>query len=101
MTTNNQAVTPAAPRDNTPTPGTLLAGLKPGQQARIAALAPECRGAERRRLLDLGFVPGTQVAAEMDSPMGDLTAYRVRGTLIALRHEQSRMIMVEATPLTQ
>lgn len=91
---NNQLQTGAAtaPRAAAPLPSALLAELQPGQQARIAGLAPECKGAERRRLLDLGFVPGTLVVAEMHSPTGDLTAYRVRGTLIALRREQSHMV---------
>jgi Fe2+ transport system protein FeoA len=44
--------------------------------------------------LDLGFVPGTEVMAEMTSPGGDPTAYRVRGTLIALRHEQAGLIRI-------
>jgi len=57
---------------------------------------------ERRRLLDLGFVPGTTIEVEMVSPGGDPTAYRVRGTLIALRREQSSLIYInhleEMTP---
>ena len=72
-----------------------LAGLKPGQHARVLGLTPACRGAERRRLLDLGFVPGTSVEVEMVSPGGDPTAYRVRGAVIALRREQAGLIRVE------
>ncbi|MCU0787021.1 MAG: metal-dependent transcriptional regulator, partial [Verrucomicrobia bacterium] len=62
-----------------------LSGLAEGQRGKVLGLSPACRGPERRRLLDLGFVPGTEVLAEMKSPGGDPTAYRVRGTLIALR----------------
>ncbi|MBI4663182.1 MAG: metal-dependent transcriptional regulator [Verrucomicrobia bacterium] len=77
-----------------------LASLRPGQSARVLGLARGCRGAERRRLLDLGFVPGTIIEMEMVSPGGDPTAYRVRGALIALRREQSRLIRISrATPL--
>jgi DtxR family transcriptional regulator, Mn-dependent transcriptional regulator len=72
----------------------FLVGLKPGQRATVQGLSPACRGAERRRLLDLGFVAGTEVAAEMVSPGGDPTAYRVRGTLIALRREQANLIRI-------
>lgn len=71
-----------------------LASLQPGQRARVAGLAPACRGAERRRLLDLGFVPGTEVAVELVSPAGDPVAYRVRGTVIALRREQANLIRI-------
>jgi DtxR family Mn-dependent transcriptional regulator len=75
--------------------GTLLASLKPGQKARVVQLTDACVGTERRRLLDLGFVPGTLIEVEMVSPSGDPTAYRVRGTQIALRREQAVMIAVE------
>ncbi|MCL5097350.1 MAG: metal-dependent transcriptional regulator, partial [Candidatus Omnitrophica bacterium] len=66
----------------------FLSGLRPGGRARVLGLSRACRGAERRRLLDLGFVAGTPVEVEMVSPIGDPTAYRVRGTVIALRRER-------------
>jgi DtxR family transcriptional regulator, Mn-dependent transcriptional regulator len=75
---------------------TFLSGLKPGQRARVAGLSAACRGPERRRLLDLGFVQGTEVEVEMTSPTGDPTAYRVRGTVVALRHEQAGLIRITA-----
>jgi DtxR family Mn-dependent transcriptional regulator len=71
-----------------------LSGLLRGEKARVLGLTPACRGAERRRLLDLGFVPGSIVEIEMISPAGDPTAYRVRGTLIALRREQAGLIRI-------
>lgn len=74
-----------------------LAGLRPGEQARVVGLSPACRGPERRRLLDLGFVPGTLVEVEMISPAGDPTAYRVRGSVVALRREQAMHIRVHAS----
>ncbi len=72
-----------------------LAGLKPGERARVLGLSPACRGPERRRLLDLGFVPGSEVEVEMASPAGDPVAYRVRGTVVALRRAQAALIRVE------
>jgi DtxR family Mn-dependent transcriptional regulator len=71
-----------------------LAALKPGQQGVVMRLSPQCRGPERRRLLDLGILPGTVITAEMVSPGGDPTAYRIRGALIALRREQARLIYI-------
>ena len=50
--------------------------------------------AERRRLLDLGILPGTLIETVMRSPLGDPVAYRIRGSVIALRQEQARMIEV-------
>ena len=72
-----------------------LADFQQGERATVIGLARHCRGPERRRLLDLGFVPGTMVEVEMSSPSGEPTAYRVRGTVIALHLEQARLVMVE------
>jgi DtxR family Mn-dependent transcriptional regulator len=80
----------------------FLSGLQPGGRTRVVGLSPACRGQERRRLLDLGFVPGTPVEVDMVSPAGDPTAYRVRGSVVALRREQANLIRVnskEAAPL--
>lgn len=69
--------------------------LKPGQTGRVTNISPRCRGPERRRMMDLGILPGTLVRAEVDSPSGDPTAYRVRGALIALRDEQASFINIQ------
>lgn len=77
------------------TSGPSLATCPPGSRARVLGLAMSCRGHERRRLLDLGFVAGTEVEVAMTSPSGEPTAYQVRGALIALHREQARQIMVK------
>jgi DtxR family Mn-dependent transcriptional regulator len=74
----------------------FLSGMRPGERARVVGLSPACRGPERRRLLDLGFVAGTAVEVDMVSPAGDPTAYRVRGSVIALRRDQAKLIRVDA-----
>jgi DtxR family Mn-dependent transcriptional regulator len=74
----------------------FLSQLRPGQSGKVLGLTSACRGVERRRLLDLGFVAGTQVRVEMVSPAGDPTAYLVRGTVVALRREQANLIRVES-----
>jgi DtxR family Mn-dependent transcriptional regulator len=68
--------------------------LNVNESGTVVGLSPRCRGAERRRLLDLGIVPGTVVRAEIISAGGDPTAYRVRGALIALRREQADLIRI-------
>jgi DtxR family Mn-dependent transcriptional regulator len=75
-----------------------LAELAPPERARVVGISPRCRGAERRRLLDLGIVGGTIIQAELVSPSGDPTAYRVRDTLIALRSEQASLVSIERLP---
>ncbi|ANH38529.1 FeoA domain protein [Nocardioides dokdonensis FR1436] len=44
--------------------------------------------------MDLGVLPGVEVRSETRSPLRDPTAYRVRGTLIALRRSQARGIHI-------
>ena len=75
--------------------GIPLNDLNPGQSSQVVALSPRLRGADRRRIMDLGILPGTTIEVEMTSPSGDPTAYNVRGALIALRKEQARLIRVE------
>ena len=74
--------------------GVPLDRLNPGQRATVLRLSPGIRGAERRRLMDLGLLPGTEIKAELRSPSGDPTAYLVRGALLALRAVQARHIRV-------
>ncbi len=74
--------------------GRPLSSLKIGEKAVVQALLPGIRGAERRRLMDLGLLPGTEVTAEMVSASGDPIAYIIRGALIALRKSQSDLIFI-------
>jgi DtxR family transcriptional regulator, Mn-dependent transcriptional regulator len=79
-------------------PGESLEDLRLGQAGEVRFISPRCRGPERRRFLDLGILPGTVIQAELVSPSGDPTAYRVRGALIGLRREQARLIHVRPLP---
>lgn len=65
---------------------TLFEGVK-GDLIKISTLRLE--GIMRRRLLDLGFVPGAIVEVLRKSPLGDPIAFRVSSTSIALRKEES------------
>ncbi len=72
-----------------------LADLRTGETGRVSRLSSACHGAQRRRLLDLGVVPGTDIEAELRSASGDPTAYRIRGALIALRRHQAMWVEIE------
>lgn len=52
----------------------------------------DIEGTMRRRLLDLGFIPGGEVLVLQKSPLGDPVAYQVSQTTIALRKEESAKI---------
>jgi Fe2+ transport system protein FeoA len=78
-----------------------LTDLPSGTPADIVALDPAFRGFARRRLLDLGFTPGARIRSELDTFTGDPRAYRLRGTTIALRREQSDRVLVKASTLSE
>jgi DtxR family Mn-dependent transcriptional regulator len=90
----NISVREAPQRGPTPTLEKLTA-LRVGQQARVLGLDDTCQGLTRRRFLDLGITPGVLIEPVMQSAFGEPTAYRVRDTLIALRQEQSDLILID------
>ncbi|KRD99141.1 MULTISPECIES: FeoA family protein [Priestia] len=55
----------------------------------------EIEGALKRRLLDLGFIPGAIIKVLQKSPLGDPVAYQVSHTTIGLRKEESSKIYVK------
>jgi DtxR family Mn-dependent transcriptional regulator len=75
-----------------------LVELAHDQQAAIVALDESCQGFTRRRFLDLGLTPGTMIYPELLNAFGDPRAYRVRGTLIALRKDQAAQVWVRPLP---
>lgn len=72
-----------------------LSSLKIGEEAEIVEISNTCRGMQRRRLMDLGIIPGTKIIAMMKSPFGYPIAYKVRNTLIALRKNQTDLIFIK------
>jgi DtxR family Mn-dependent transcriptional regulator len=71
-----------------------LADLDTGDSAEVVSLDEACQGYSRRRLMDLGFTEGARISAALSTFAGDPRAYRVRGTLVALRRDQARQIHV-------
>jgi DtxR family Mn-dependent transcriptional regulator len=71
-----------------------LAELSPGDPAEVVAVDVNCQGFSRRRLMDLGFTPGARLQPALETFAGDPRAYRIRGTLVALRQEQARQVLV-------
>lgn len=76
-------------------PVKTLASLGLGEAGVVQEISPACHGPQRRRLLDLGLVPGTAVRAELRGDETGPVAYRVREALIALRREQAELVRIE------
>jgi len=72
----------------------LLSMLKIGEQAEVMGISPNCRGQQRRRLMDLGIVPGSLISAVMRSASGDPVGYRVMGTTIGIRKQHADFVFI-------
>jgi ferrous iron transport protein A len=70
-----------------------LYNLPVGKSAVITSL--NAGGITRRRMMDLGLVPGTEVEALRYSPFKDPRAFKIRGAVIALRREEGCQVLVE------
>ena len=70
-----------------------LCALRDGQSAFVKNVAGE--SAMRRRLLDMGLIPGTRVTCQGHSPAGDPAAYLIRGAVIALRSKDADCVTME------
>lgn len=67
--------------------------LNLGEKTKVKKI--ENKGSIRRRLLDIGLTPGTEVRSILKSPAGELSAYLIRGALIAIREEDASFIQIE------
>ena len=73
-----------------------LARLPVGEAARVESVADD--SPVSARLLDLGFVPGTEVRALRRAPLGDPTLYELRGAQLCLRRSEAERIQVSLLP---
>lgn len=72
-----------------------LSSLKENETAKILGISKECRGENRRRLLDLGFIKDTPIHIDLISPLQNPKAYLVKGSSIALRDDQAAKILIK------
>lgn len=67
--------------------------LKIGQTSKIIAV--NGKGALRRRLLDMGLTPHTEVMVRKVAPMGDPIEIHLRGYELTIRIDDAKNIEVE------
>ena len=75
---------------------TNLAKLAPGQQGRITSIG--AIGPMRRRLMDMGLLPGEEIKVEKVAPLGDPIEVTVRSYNLSLRKKEAEGIAVEVAP---
>lgn len=69
-----------------------LGDLKIGEKGIIKEISPSSE--LRRRLMDIGFLKGEEVLCTLKSFGGGMTAYEIKGTVIALREKNAREILI-------
>jgi ferrous iron transport protein A len=70
-----------------------LSKLALGTRARITKVG--AAGALRRRLMDMGVLPGEEVVVEKVAPLGDPIEVRIRSYHLSLRKKEAEGIAVE------
>ncbi len=73
-----------------------LSELQPGQRGVIRQIGGV--GAFRRRMLDLGLLPGVEIVAVRLAPLGSPVEYRVKSYHLALRPREASLIGIERLP---
>jgi len=71
---------------------TSLINLNIGEKARIVSI--QGSGAARRRMMDMGLVPGSVIETIRKAPMGDPIEFKIRGYMISLRKDEAEHIIV-------
>lgn len=54
----------------------------------------------RRRLMELGILPGTEIVVIRIAPLGDPMELRVRGSLLSIRRGEARAVAVSPSKAT-
>lgn len=70
-----------------------LKDLNPGESAKIKTITG--KGSIRRRIVDLGLVPGVELVMERYAPLGDPVEVKTQGFHLSLRKEEADTIILE------
>jgi len=70
----------------------ILSKINLDEEVRVVEIDAE--GELRRRFFDLGIIKNTIIEPLYISPFGDPKAYLIRGTVIAIRHDEANKIRV-------
>ncbi|OPY19494.1 MAG: ferrous iron transport protein A [Methanomethylovorans sp. PtaU1.Bin093] len=70
-----------------------LNDLRPGIKARIIKVL--AKGTVRRKLMDMGMVPGSEIEVVRTAPLGDPIEFRIKGYSLSMRKQEAVNIVVE------
>ena len=69
-----------------------LKDLKPGEWGVISSI--DLKGLMRRKLLDMGVIPGVEVYVDKVAPFGDPIEIHLRGYALSLRKSDAAKIII-------
>jgi ferrous iron transport protein A len=75
---------------------TNLAKLSPGTWAKVVSIG--AIGPMKRRLMDMGVIPGEAVRVEKVAPLGDPIEVTIKSYSLSLRKKEAEGIAVEVLP---
>ncbi len=75
---------------------TSLSALSPGSSACLVQVDGE--RSFRRRLMELGFLPGTRVRMIRRVNVGDLVELEVRGCHVSIRQAEANQLWIQPDP---
>lgn len=70
-----------------------LSEILPGQKSIVKEI--NCSGFIKRRLIDMGITPGTNIIVKKIAPLGDPIELYLRGYNLSIRKEDAKNIIVE------
>ncbi len=72
---------------------TTLDQMEPESKGRVVRVAGA--GGARRRILDMGVVPGAEIEVIRRAPLGDPIEFRVKGYNLSFRRSEAKLISVK------
>ncbi|MGL4284602.1 FeoA family protein [Eubacterium aggregans] len=69
-----------------------LSELKPGQRGVVSSI--DLKGLMRRKLLDMGVIPGVEVYVDKMAPFGDPIEIHLRGYALSIRKKDAEKIRI-------
>lgn len=70
-----------------------LSQMKPGQKSRVIKVIGG--GPVKRRIMEMGLVPGAEIEMERYAPLGDPIEVKLTGQHLSLRMEEAERVVVE------
>jgi Fe2+ transport system protein FeoA len=71
----------------------LLNQFKAGERGKVEKLT--VAGPLRRRLLDMGITPGTEIIFKKVAPLGDPVELTIRGYKLAIRRAEAEAVLMK------